>query len=204
MPDAVTIEIPENDIRELVRIQKLRAKYIGEDAKKTVRYTAYFVSKAAGAATRVAPKLRRIVKNPAYTPEGDQRRAMWAAKRYMKNGDIKLIPIKAATKEEARLSPRAKISRRGLARDQWKWILSAMGFRGGKTMTKKRMAFFHVEQLLQSGNPQIVLENRLPYAARAFKTKGRATVGNIVRRASNSMRKDLERRAKRTIAETNK
>lgn len=239
MPAEVTVEVPEKDIAELSRVMALRAKLLKEDAEKTVSYTAWFIGKAAGAATKVAPKLRPIVKNPNKQAKTDRRFAPYGVTRYRRDGSTYFQPIyrtgefgrvRFIDKESLQVRYRSKFSgkiiseyetaqapglsiksdkrrvigRRGLARDSWRWIIGDLGHAPGQTWNQKKAAYYGVTKALQQSEPTITLTNKLNYADQAFKIKGRATVDNIMRRAANAMRKDLERRAKATLAEANK
>ena len=198
----ISIDVPPKDIAQLRRLMNLRGRLLKEDSRKTVTFAAWFIAKAASAATRLAPKTRPIVKNPA-ARSGDRRRAPFAAKKFTKNRDLVLIPIRAATKQEAREDKRAKIGTRGLARDAWRWVVGDLGRAAGKTLNKKMTSAYRVRKSLdRATGPEILLENRLNYAGLAFKTKGAATVNNILSRANNAMRKDLERRTAKTIKAT--
>ena len=93
MPVEMTVEASERDISELSRIMALRAKLLKEDAEKTVGYTAWFIGKAAGAATKVAPKLRPIVKNPNKRAKTDKRFAPFGVMRFRRDGSKYFLPI---------------------------------------------------------------------------------------------------------------
>jgi hypothetical protein len=170
-----------------------------EDSRKTVLYGSWFIARSAGAATKSAPKTRPIVIFDRNLVAGEML-TTFAAKKFTKSGEVVLIPIpEAKTKPEARLDKRAKIKKRGLAKDAWRWIIGDLGRSTGKTNNKRRGSYFLVEQFLDKvAGPEIRLTNRLRYASLAFKTKGRATVSNIGSRANNAMRKDLDRRVART------
>ncbi len=203
MPAAISITVPTRDIQELSRIMQLRAKHLSEDVDKTVNFTGWFIARAASAATKMSPKTRPIVKNPTFGGSGVGSRSRFAAKK-IRRGAKTLIPIRADSKSEARQSRKAIIGNRGFAKDAWKWVIGSLGRSPGHTLNRMDRTAFNVSRQKAGGQATLILQSRVDYATQAFKTKGPATADNIARRAANAMRKDLERRAKKTLAEGNK
>lgn len=173
-------------------------------ARDGVRYGAVQVALKAATATKIAPKRRRIVKNPKRQGNKfstkNNRPGLYYAVKPQKGPDI-YIPI-WGTKESARQSKKAQITRRGLGQNAWKWMLTGInsGSRQAQMTNPMRwnVGSKHRYQAVTNRsthpNPSIKLEDKLKYATLAFKVKGRATVFNIMQRAENAMAAQIRRR----------
>jgi hypothetical protein len=217
----LTIEVPQREIDDLSRIIRLRAGYLRESMLDATRWAAWFIARAAGAATRISRKKRRVIKNPNRGEKLPQRAHLKGNKgnnwwpfvaihdfRTIKEMGYAYLPIDAATIQEARQDKKAKIRDHqkgraggsGLAKFAWMWSV-AQNKKSNATLTgSKGVSLFTITAGGDAGNPQILMHNKLRYAAFAFKTKGQQTVDTIIARGTTSMRKDLEKRAGVAIA----
>jgi hypothetical protein len=218
---AITLEVPQGQMDELARIIKLRAGYLRESMLDATMWAAHYISEAAGAATKVAHTRRPVKKNPhrGQTLPGKAHTGAinwWpfvAVRKYnpVKQIGFAYLPIDAPDIVEARRAPitrirdyvRGKVGGRGLARASWAWFMLATKnprSRASVVWPIGRSQGAVVRYEWNDAGASVELHNRLRYAAMAFKSKGRQTVDNIISRGTNSMRKDLERRAGVAIA----
>lgn len=173
---------------------------LGKPIDTAILMTAWYVAKAARAATKLSAKTRRVVPNPDYKKvfvKGWYARTQafkWAVSKYQSDGTVRFVPVKAETEQEAKQSKAAQIRRRGLAQDAWSWISRALGGSAPATRNRTMNSAADVKKQLGVTNPQILLQDNLRYAGLAFRTKGRATQDDIMRRAANSLRATVERK----------
>jgi hypothetical protein len=105
------------------------------------------------------------------------------------------MPFSVRTKEEALARKEAKIGRRGLAKAAWRSLGSGRAVgganylvsRGVRTGTKR-------EEHLQEFDPYLVMHNRIGYAERAFRSRGKTTVDSAARRATDAMARVMFRK----------
>jgi hypothetical protein len=196
----IQIEFNPSDVARIQTTMRRMVMYLHKEMGEAVKAGAWYVARAAGAATKIAPKTRKIVPNPEYRSsyitgfwEGSM--AMkWAVLRYRKDRSTMLKPVKGETREDAKASRAARIGRRGLAKDSWSWMLGSMGKPMLALHTRRMAGISTVSKSIGGDNPSVLLENRLRYAMDAFLVKGRATVSNIMSRAANSMAASMNRK----------
>jgi hypothetical protein len=184
------------DIAPAVALLNRSVHLFRRGSNEGVRLLAAEVAGALATATKVAPKTRPIV---ARAPGKPQRPGTWYAKRVHKS-NVSYPRIKAETKQQARMERQAIISRRGLARSAWFWMLRDVGG-GTKSVpgatVRKTGRAYAVRREFAGSDPAILLHSRLNYASDAFKTKGRATVYNVGARAAGRVSRTIARRLKK-------
>ena len=156
------------------------------------------IARAASAAIRPGAKVRAIV----FTKKGVARKKnIFYAKKITgpQKSDVMLIGLRAYSKAEARKHKAAQIMRQGLAKSSWFFILQALGGRMGKPSAgrkvKKSRSIFAVNRKIVAMHPAVMLHSKLDYAQDAFKVKGSATMDNIGKRASNTLKRWMEKQA---------
>jgi hypothetical protein len=93
MPLAASIEFPRGDVDALFRQIDRAQKDLGKSMARSVSWAAAYVAHSLAAATRVAPKLRRVVENPDKRYKTDHRRAPFGVMRYNPDGTQFFKPI---------------------------------------------------------------------------------------------------------------
>jgi len=191
MSDNGTVTI--SDSGSVAKLQKTMADMVfklGKGLKETVFVGAWYVARAAGAATKVAPKYRTIKKNPL--ARTDARLGNWMVQVWKNGKLLKEVGVRAATRDEVKRRKIARIMWRGLAKSVWGWMLKGLGKPKGRTYLPETGNAFELVKKLGGLNPEIRLMSRIRYARDAFKTKGKATESNILRRAASGMQKSIE------------
>lgn len=217
----ITIDVPQGQMNELSRIIQLRAGYLRESMIESTLWASWFIARAAGVATAVAPRKRRVKLNPYRGQLSQNGRRLWAkwvaVRQFSKkaraaSGEnyVQLIPLTSEIKENAEQENAAKIRDyekgrqhgRGLAKYAWMWMV---GQARRKNASNGRwpigrgseQRYIQYEYQATGEDISVTLHNRLSYAAAAMKS---TSVDSIISRGTTSMRKDLERRAKIKIA----
>lgn len=214
---SLSMTVPQRDLIEFNRVMSLLQTQAGKTPAKAVEMGAVFVAKALQAATAISPKKRKIKKTGTgitRSGSGWEKSGFytWAVIKDADRTAPKDIPIAGhwKTKEEAEKSVDRKfvnIRQRGLARLLWwkavaKIAVAKAGRHPDTGAGQDRIA----ERLLRvqkiGGNDaSITISNSANYALKAFKSGGRATVDNAMRRAANNMRKYAERQTGLKFAE---
>lgn len=201
MADAqgVTIEFPEKDRREFARMMEMFERRLGKDAGESLRWGMYHAASTAAASTKKAKKQRRLLKNkgdnPSFPPE---EYAYFVKKWYQGAQEPYHIFIKRTNAKER------KIKRAGLAKNAWKWGLAKIHMRAGRRTGYGKPKSVEVDDQHKSTvDPYIEMTSTLGYAQQALKQGGKQSVNTIMRRASNKMRKYMERRTGEAIQERN-
>ena len=215
----LSISVPERDILEFQRIMALLQTQVGHTPEKSVEIGAVFVAKALQAATVISPKRRKVRKTG---DEIDRVGNRWAKSGYstwavVNDSDRSKpfdIPIAGhwKTKQEAAASVEQKFMRirqRGLARFLWwKAVAKIAVAKAGRNPDISAGAGRVADRLLRvqkvGGNDaSVTMSNSANYALKAFRSSGRATVDNAMRRAANNMRKYAERQTGLMFAQRN-
>jgi hypothetical protein len=190
----VTVNQAEMDM--IRRNMKALQDDLGRTAKQSVKSTAYYVAKAASAAARIAPKVRKIVKNKVKKKEltGQAKRwwSRYAVVIWRKGARTERTVPAVKSVAEAKRHKLAQIGRRGLAKSVWQMAGRTFGFRqrpGVPWAGKHANAFLREYRI----GAEALIENNLSYAGLAFKKSGRATEQDIVSRAANNQREYVER-----------
>lgn len=232
---ALTLNVSKADTARFAKLISRAQNELGKSSFDAVNWAGYFITRSMAAATKVAPKLRKIVKNPnqrAFNQKGgkarDNRTAMYGVNKYDRSGVEYFVPIyrtgefgkiRFTSKKTAQWlvwdkitgkvskqqwetgtgefqiagiaqSKKRNITRRGLAKQAWKWAQSNTRKGGSATISGAKNAM----QIRWSGNrisPTLTLENNLKYAIDAFKT-GDAGVENIMRKAGDSLENRID------------
>jgi hypothetical protein len=193
----VTATLRRQDIGDLMRAMERARKEVGKSLGNSVKFAGWAVADALRTAARVSPKKRPVRLD-------DERMADPAQKRYARGLKPFLaervhyrkgrydIPFRAAGLREAKASKWAKIGNSGLAARTWHAAQSRLGSgRGGKKVEPYTQGlaqqFGSVTLRVKGDDPFVRIDNRLPYAAAAFKGDGEQTVSNVMERAARRM-----------------
>jgi len=203
----IEFTVPERDQREVARVINM-IDYRMRDARKPgIVLVATFIIMSLRAATKIAPRVRRIIDMGSATMRKHATleslmkggRARFQAVAYQKKVGTWLVPLYGAkTREEARLHKRAQVPRQGWAKDAWGVMMRefAGDINGGPTGIGVRWEQVRKYTRVSkdfTGDATIKLDVNLRYAYDAFRTKGKSTVDGVIRRGANAARKWLER-----------
>jgi hypothetical protein len=205
----LSMTVPRSDLLEFQRVMSLLQTRAGKTPAKAVEMGAVFVAKALQAATAVSPRKRKVRKTgDGIDRNGDRWKksgyATWAVVNDADKSKPRDIPIpghwktraEAAATVERTLLP---IRQRGLARLLWwkviaKVAVAQAGKRPETGMRQDGIASRLLRvQTVGGQDASVTIRNSSRYALKAFKSDGRATVDNAMRRAANNMRKYAER-----------
>ncbi len=191
----IRFEFPPNDIREFNRMMELMERRLGMDAGQSTRWGMYHAARAASASTKIAPKQRPLRKNKGDNPDFPISEYPNYIQIWGQGMTEPLDYFITRTNAKER-----RIKRRGLAKNAWKWGLTWINMRAGNmTGYSRRDSVRVTDRHRDKLNPYIEMTSVLPYAGKALK----GDTSTIMRRASNSMRKYMERRLKERIRERN-
>jgi len=184
MSDAVTISMPAADVARVQAQMRRLETEVGKSASDALRFAAWAMARSLAGSTKIAPKMRRVVKNPDGRAGKDGRVAKVGMMVY--RGDRQVFqPLRDAS------DPRRNIRRRGLAKAAWMWGIKALGKGGGAMasgvadIAKRNMA---VTKRMTGADMFVKFEDRLPYASRAFKAGEKPTATAAARAADNMKR----------------
>lgn len=200
----LSVEVDKASVASIQKDIKRLETEVGKDLGQAVLIASWYISKAARAATKLSRKKHRIVPNPRYNPNARsfskfssdfKNGNRFSAEKLRQDGTRRLIPIFGAeTPQEARQSPLAEIKRRGMAQDAWSWISKALGTSAPSQRNRITRRHAGVDVQTKSVNPSVLIEDNLKYASLAFRTRGRATVNDIMSRAAARLRATVERK----------
>ena len=195
----ITFEFPPNDLREFNRMLSLMESRLGKDTGESTRWGMYHAAKAAAASTKKAPKRRRLLRNKGVNEQFPASEYPYMVKVWAQGREepMEVFVDRVNAKER-------RIKRSGLAKNAWKWGITRMGMRAGARQGYASRRSVVVDDKSKALNPEIAMTSVLPYAGKALKGSGNQAVSTIMRRASNSMRKYMERRLKQRIQERNR
>lgn len=177
-------------------------------SRDAVRYGAVQVALKASTSTKIAPKKRRIVKNPKRAGNKfstkNENPYLWYAVKPKKPHDI-YLPIWSGSKLGARHDRKAKITRRGLAKNAWKWMIASIDKSRGvhnpvRWRSGDKNRYQKVHNRSKSKNPSIHMFDKLDYASLAFHVKGRSPIMTVMERAENAMINRLKGRVRGATA----
>lgn len=216
----LSMSVPRSDLLEFQRVMGLLQTRAGKTPDKAVEIGAVFVSKALQAATVISPKRRKVQK---VATEIDAKGKRWKRSGYSQfavvddadKSAIRYIPIAGhyKTQREATAAAERKllqIRQRGLARFLWwksiaKIAVSQAGRNPDISTGVNRVADRLLRVQITGGdNASVAITNSARYALNAFRSDGRATVDNAMRRAANNMRKYAERQSGEKFNEVGK
>ena len=150
---------------------------------------------SAGATTKRSKKYYSIVGKKKGHPV---RRGTWYIKKVKKGGNgFDFIRVYAENKQEAKTDPKAKIVHSGLAKQSWNWVAADVGGRSTNISglsVRKSKRFYDVKDHRNKAEPAIKLHNKLTYAEKAFRVKGKGkTVNDLGDRAARGWIKTMKR-----------
>jgi len=87
-----SLEFPQRDVARLMSAMNKAAMLLNKDARDVIAWAGAMVSRSLSASTRIAPKLRPIVKNPNADAGRDLRRAAYGMEAYRKGKKV-FVPL---------------------------------------------------------------------------------------------------------------
>lgn len=182
------------DITKAVELIEKSKTAIGMTAITALKMLAVEMAGTMATSTKISPAVRPIVKR---NPKGENKAE---ARTFFAKGFVNGVPtykrIWAETAAEARQHPLAQITRRGLARQAWFWIIGGLG-------ETSESSGFKGPQLPSAYNVykndkalEIRMTSKLRYADQAFFRKGRATVDTAGERTLGRVKRRLHYLAK--------
>ncbi len=214
----INLSVSQRDLLEFQRVMALLQTQAGKTPEKAVEMGAVFIAKALQAASAVSPKMRKVIKTSQHATMKDGRWERsgyftWAVVDDADKTKPRDIPIAGhwKTKQDAVATIEKKflqIRQRGLARLLWwKGVAKVSASKAGHfpatggSMNQISERLMRVERVNAGDGSSITMSNSSDYALKAFRSSGRATVDNAMRRAANSMRKYAERQTGLKFAE---
>jgi hypothetical protein len=90
---AFSVSIPPQDVRNLVDLMQRARTELHKTMRQSVGMAGYYITRSLSASTKVAPKLRKVVRNPDDRWKTDRRRAPYGVMRFAKDGSQYFKPI---------------------------------------------------------------------------------------------------------------
>ena len=161
---------------------------------EAVRMAAYYLARSLGASTKSAPKQRKLKKRTTGGLKDFPRRLFPNyVEIYAANGQIRPFYIRAG---QETTSPAIKITRAGLAKSSWLWMLGSLG-RPQRAPQAPIAGATSVTKIPDLVNPGWILENKLGYIESAMKHSGARPVATAFARAASAGNKAIDRKIKR-------
>jgi len=185
----ISVQIDPGDLSGLFAQMWRAEKELGKSAGEALRWGGWSLARTLGTSTRVAPKLRRFKQVGSVIRS---RNGMFEVVSY-KDGYRWPFIVYAKDVEAVKNLRSVRIGNRGLARASWMWGVRALGSGGGfpSGMSGANVSRagnnMEVQKRLTGSDMFISFENKLRYAALAFKSKGRQTVATAAERAGRMM-----------------
>lgn len=207
----LSISVPRSDLLEFQRVMGLLQTRAGKTPAKAVEMGAVAVAKSLQAATVISPKRRKVIKTATEIGAKGKRwkRSGYSQFAVVDDADknaIRYIPIAGHFKNQREATATVErkllhIRQRGLARFLWwksiaKIAVAQAGRNPDISMGVNRIADRLMRVQVTGGDhASVAITNSAKHALKAFRSDGRATVDNAMRRAANSMRKYAERQS---------
>jgi hypothetical protein len=203
----IEMNIPQEDVQRVERSMRDMARRLDMDMRDVVRWTAWYVSRAAATATKIAPSRRKVIDNPLRREDlSGQKKRWWSpfAVKLWRRGVSRRQTIPGVTTlAEAQAHKITNIGRYGLAKASWMWAgkkghaKNIAGGRFGYQVDSLSKRFAEWKERITVAGPEVTIGSKLDYASMAFKQRGRATEQDIMRRAAGAMEHYIKRKPAR-------
>lgn len=196
---AIKLQFDQQDIAEFDRQMHRRVQIMFDTPETAIRVGTIALLKSLRASTKKAPKRRKVrvprdkvarkvtyKGNRLFTAEGINR----------DTGAIRKIKIWAPDLACAKLHPKAKIVKSGLAKNSWGWAMHKLfTARSGSTDMFGQESAMSVSKFSDrhTGYAEAVIENRLDYITKALQGGRGPSVASAMGRASRSMKNTIDR-----------
>ena len=162
---------------------------------ETLTFFAIRTAMSARSRTKRGKKFRDVINNPEWQKGSKKSKYAIVVKRQNKP-DVLLSKRTRKKKGDSRVL----ISRKGLAKGSWGWMLSALGRNKGRTAKNSRK-FIKVQKLFQQITPKIILENQLTYIDKIrpgiVREATQSALNYILKRQQQKLEKKLQRQFNR-------
>lgn len=196
----ISFNFPQDQLAEMNRQIERLVQVSRKGGEHAIKRAMMFVLKSFRATTKEAPKRRKVERADFIQTRRrkDQRNDGGLFKVIAfnrKSGKEEPRIFAADSLSEAREHPLTIIKFSGLAKRSWGWAMRDLFSTGGDTDSGFRRKPGMVETKVDKSEGQFAMrvDDNIRYVTEAFKTKGRATADNIIKRAGNNIRKDVER-----------
>jgi hypothetical protein len=195
----ISVSFPQAQVAELNRQIGDLIIISGKLPEQSVKRAMYFVLKSLSATTTVAKKTRKVERADFIQKrrKKDQRNegGLFKVQVFNKNtGSEETRIFSADSLQEAKQKRIAQVYWAGLAKRSWGWAMRDLfNTGGGEAGFKRKPGMVETQTEKSTINYSIRVADNLRYIEDAFKTKGKATLDNLLVRASNQIRKDVER-----------
>lgn len=193
------MSFPKDQVEELNRQIGDLIIVSGKLPEQSVKRAMYFVLKSLSGTTKVAKKTRKVERadfiqtrrKKSQRNEG----GLFKVQVYnRKTGSEETRIFTADSFQEARQKRIAQVYYAGLAKRSWGWAMRDLFGTGGEEVGfKRKPGMVDTQTTKGTIDYSMKVSDNLRYIEDAFKTKGKATIDNLLVRASNQIRKDVER-----------
>lgn len=166
---------------------------LGNSPQDTLRVGTIALCRALQASTKVAPRRRKVTASRTSRRQRLQGNRIFKAEALDKTtGATVYLPIFAPDLPTAKLHPKARIRKYGLARSSWGWAMQRLfgapaSARSGLTEPPGSV---HVSKMIDraTGYAQAVIENRLDYISKALQGGRGHALASAMARAAGAMK----------------
>lgn len=176
---------------DMIRLAALGERYqrmTGKAAFDALKWMGWRLSGALAASTPSAKKKRKLRENPDHDPAFGA--ASYPKFVYYYVGEARRRHFVKAGEEGA--DPWLTISRAGLAKKSWRWMVGKLGRSGGNT-AGIRPSMVEVWEFKDWFNPGVELTNKLGYMDTILKRSGKQSVDTAFARAVRAGEHRMER-----------
>lgn len=204
---ALSIQFDPQDMADFDRQMHRRAEALGAAPEEAIRIGTIALLKSMRASTKISPK-RRKVRRPTDRAAKKTRykgnRLFIAEGMDRETGGIRKIQIWAPDLAAAKIHPKARIVKSGLAKNSWGWAMHALfQARSGSTDMFGQESAMAVSKFVdrQTGYAEAVVENKLGYITKALQGGRGPAVSTAMGRAARSMREVINQKIDKATRE---
>lgn len=214
MSASIQLKFDPADVAALQAQMERRVRILGDSPADAVRIGTIALLRSMQASTKVAPRRRKVTREyltVVNTSTGKSRRrrikhSYVAEGLDTRTGSPMRIPIRAWSLAEAKMHPRARIKRWGLAKASWGWAMQQLfgGSIGGARADLPRPASaIETSKMIDrvTGYAEAIITNRLGYISRALSGGRGPAVSTAMARAAATMRSRIDQAVKRATME---
>lgn len=194
MSAAVTMRFDPADTAALRAQMDRRLGLLREGPQAVMRVGFIALCRSMRASTKVSPRRRKVrlpsVESGGRRARSEGNRLFLAEGLDRQTGGTKRIRIWAPSLAVAKLSPKARITKRGLAKASWGWAMQRLFDAPGSFDMFGQASAISVSKMFDrdTGYAEATVDNRLAYISKALSGGRGPCVSTAMRRAAESMR----------------
>jgi hypothetical protein len=195
----LSMSFPQDKVAELNRQIGRLIEVSGKLPEASVKRAMFFVLKSLSATTKVAKKQRKVeradfIQKRRKRSERNEGGLFKVQVYNRKTGSEETRIFSADSLQEAKQKRIAQVYYAGLAKRSWGWAMRDLfGTAGDEVGFKRKPGMVETQTSKSTIDYSIKVSDNLRYIENSFKSKGKATIENLLTRASNQIRKDVER-----------